>query len=270
MIVSYEATPLGKPSPEGLEAVELFPRNPAAFPGLKPPYHQRNLVSVITPAGTYRGAIRTYPTDGKYKDSVYLCPDLISDKDNRKISLAKMLSEIGVKARDTVNVDIDGSTWRINLSGYMVGETAANQMNSKAPNQYTVRCNGEVVLENAAWSAAEKAARAVMVAKGCSRSEIKVVGTYVGRDKDFIDYVGKELDWMTLPPAKRISTPKPTVELLQHGLSLLQGKAALTELYNYASKNLQKGILPTGKVFAENSDDEAGESVDAVQGGLPT
>jgi hypothetical protein len=113
MIVSYEATPLGRPSPEGLDAVELFPWNPAAFPGQKPPYHQRNPVRVIISAGTYRGGILTYPTNGKYKDSVYLCPDLISDKDNRKISLAKMLSEIGVKARGTVNVDIDGSTWRI-------------------------------------------------------------------------------------------------------------------------------------------------------------
>ena len=69
--------------------------------------------------------------------------------------------------------------------------------------------------------------------------------------------------------AKGISTPEPTIEQLQHGLSLLRGKAALTELYNYASKNQQKGILPTGKVYADNSDDEAGASVDAWQGGLP-
>lgn len=111
MIVSCHATPLGRPSPEGLEAVELFPWNPAAFPGSKPPYHQRNPVRVITSAGTYHGGILTYPTDGK--DSVYLCPDLFSDKDNTKISLAKMLSEIGVKAGDTVNVDINGGIWRI-------------------------------------------------------------------------------------------------------------------------------------------------------------
>jgi hypothetical protein len=35
MNVSYQATPLGKNkfSPEGLPAVELFPWNPANFPG---------------------------------------------------------------------------------------------------------------------------------------------------------------------------------------------------------------------------------------------
>jgi hypothetical protein len=150
-----------------------------------------------------------------------------------------------------------------------MGAKAAHQMNSKTPNQYTVRCNGEVVLENAAWLAASRAAQALMVATGGSRSGISVVGTYVGRDKDYVAYAGTELDWMMLPRAKGISNPEPTMELLKHGLSLLQGKAAFTGLYNYASKNLQKGILPTGKVYADNSDDEAGASVDAWQGGLP-
>jgi hypothetical protein len=52
----------------------------------------------------------TYPTDGK--DSVYLCPDL--KQDGKKISLAKVLSQIGVKAGDTVKVNITGNTWSIN------------------------------------------------------------------------------------------------------------------------------------------------------------
>jgi len=110
MNFSYHATPLGRLSPEGLEAVELFPSDPATFPGQKPPYHQRNDVRVITTAGTLRGGILTYPTDGK--DAVYLCPDLVSE-DGKKVSLAKVLSEIGVNPRDTVNVEITGSTWRI-------------------------------------------------------------------------------------------------------------------------------------------------------------
>ena len=76
MNVSYQATPLGKNkfSPEGLPAVELFPWDPANFPGQKPPHHQRHDVRVVTTAGTFEGGIITYPTDGK--DSVYLCPDL--------------------------------------------------------------------------------------------------------------------------------------------------------------------------------------------------
>lgn len=112
MKLSYHATPLGRLSPEGLQAVELFPWDPANYPGRKPPHHQRNDVRVLTAAGTFRGGILTYPTDGK--DSVYLCPDLISEQDSRRISLAKVLSEIGVKPGDTVNVTITGNTWSIN------------------------------------------------------------------------------------------------------------------------------------------------------------
>ncbi|HEY3827269.1 MAG TPA: hypothetical protein VGL82_22100 [Bryobacteraceae bacterium] len=112
MNVSYHATRLYRLSPEGLEAVELFPWDSANFPGQKPPHHQRRDVRVVTAAGTYRGGILTYPTDGK--GSVYLCPDLISDQDKKKISLAKVLSEIGVKPGDTVNVKITGNTWSIN------------------------------------------------------------------------------------------------------------------------------------------------------------
>jgi hypothetical protein len=38
MNMEYEATPLGRPSPEGLEAVELFPWRPSEFPGKKPAF----------------------------------------------------------------------------------------------------------------------------------------------------------------------------------------------------------------------------------------
>ena len=111
MNVSYQVTPLYTSSPEGLPAVELFPWQPANFPGQKPFPRQRNDVRVVTAAGTFRGGIRTYPSDGK--GSVYLCPNLISEQDGKKISLTKLLGEIGVKPKDTVNVEITGNTWVI-------------------------------------------------------------------------------------------------------------------------------------------------------------
>lgn len=147
--------------------------------------------------------------------------------------------------------DLDYAIWdglSRGIQGGLKGLKAVNRMNSKAANQYTVRCNGEVVLENAKWAAAEHAARALMVAKERSRSGISVVGTYVGGDKNYSDYVGREVDWMTVKASLGISTPsEPTVELLQHALSLLQGKAPLTELYNDAFKHLQKGTLPPAR-----------------------
>jgi hypothetical protein len=158
---------------------------------------------------------------------------------------------------------------KFRMPDFVAHLTEANPMNSRPVNQYTVYCDGEVVLESAKWSAAERAAKALMVAKGCSRSGIRVLGTYVGSDKNYSAYVGVEVDWMAVRSSLGISTPQPTVELLQHAVSLLHGKAALGNLCNDASNNLRKGILRSGKIYSEHSDDEAGSSVDAYQGGLP-
>ena len=65
----------------------------------------------VTSKGTFREGRRTYPTDGK--DSVYLCPDLISERDGKKVSLAKVLDEVGVKPGATIDVDIVGNRWAI-------------------------------------------------------------------------------------------------------------------------------------------------------------
>jgi hypothetical protein len=112
MNMEYEATPLGRPSPEGLEAVELFPWRPSEFPGKKPALGERVSVTVVTSSGTFQGGIRTYPSDDK--ESVYLCPDLYRSN-GAKVSLAKVLDEVGIKPKDTVKVRVEGNKWIINL-----------------------------------------------------------------------------------------------------------------------------------------------------------
>ena len=50
--------------------------------------------------------MRTYPRTG----DVYICPDLVAERDDRKTSLAKVLKDLGVKPDGEVQITIDGAT----------------------------------------------------------------------------------------------------------------------------------------------------------------
>jgi hypothetical protein len=112
MVIRCIVTPLSLLSPEGLEAVELYVCRDFDSFVQKPEPEQREPVSVLTATGMYRGGLRTL----QQAQSVYLCPDLISEWDGSKVSLARILKENGIKPKDEVNVRIEGGRWAIGVS----------------------------------------------------------------------------------------------------------------------------------------------------------
>jgi hypothetical protein len=109
MVIRCVVTPLSLLSPERLEAVELYVCWDFDSVVQKPERGQRQPVSVLTATGLYRGGLRTL-------QQAYLCPDLISEWDGSKVSLARILKENGIKPKDEVNVRIEGGRWAIGVS----------------------------------------------------------------------------------------------------------------------------------------------------------
>ena len=109
MTIRCVVTPLSMPSPEGLEAVELYVRRDSDSFVQQPKPKKREPVRVLTATGAYRGGLRMY----QRSRSVYLCPDLISERDGSKVSLAKVLKENGIEPRDEINVRIGDGCWKI-------------------------------------------------------------------------------------------------------------------------------------------------------------
>jgi hypothetical protein len=100
--------PLGRPAPEGLEAVELFVCREFESIVQKPLPEERIAIVLETKAGVYTAGLRTYPPNGQ----AYICPDLISD-DGTKVSMAKVLKELGIESRVRLNVLVDDGKWEI-------------------------------------------------------------------------------------------------------------------------------------------------------------
>lgn len=82
------------------------------FDSLVPKPEGRESVLVLAGTGTYRGGLRTNPTS----QSVYLCPDLISEQDGSKISLARILKENGFEPKAEINVRIEDGRWELGVS----------------------------------------------------------------------------------------------------------------------------------------------------------
>ncbi len=97
---------MGQKYADGLERVELYVFGKDLEFVAKPPEQQRVPVTLITRTGRYRAGMRTYPRTG----DVYICPDLVAERDDRKTSLAKVLKDLGVKPDGEVQITIDGAT----------------------------------------------------------------------------------------------------------------------------------------------------------------
>jgi hypothetical protein len=109
MTIQCYVEPLGRPSPEGLEAVELYVCREFESMVQKPLPKQRVDISILMTTGAYRGGLRTYPGNGQ----IYVCPDLESEDDGRNVSLAKALSENGIESKIRVDVLIEQGRWKI-------------------------------------------------------------------------------------------------------------------------------------------------------------
>ena len=96
----------------GIGSRGVIPLATLGVSGKKPALGERVSVTVVTSSGTFQGGIRTYPSDDK--ESVYLCPDLYRSN-GVKVSLAKVLDEVGIKPKDTVKVRVEGNKWIISL-----------------------------------------------------------------------------------------------------------------------------------------------------------
>lgn len=67
---------------------------------------QRRTVTVVTTNGKFQGGIRTAKSGVRY-----LCPDLISEHDRSKVSLTRILKEVGIMPKDNIEVEIVGDEW---------------------------------------------------------------------------------------------------------------------------------------------------------------
>lgn len=107
--------PLGQYYADGLERVELYVCREFIESVSSPPHGERINIKLVTPRGTYGGGLRTYART----EEPYLCPDLNSQQDGARVSLAKVLRENGInifagRGRDLVRVKVDGrSNWTL-------------------------------------------------------------------------------------------------------------------------------------------------------------
>jgi hypothetical protein len=111
MMIRCVVTPQSQPSPEELEAVELYVCRDFDSFVQRPKPKQREPILVLTTTGTYRGGLRTY----ERSRSVYLCRDLISERDGSKVSLAKVLKENGIAPGTEINVRVGDGCWTIGV-----------------------------------------------------------------------------------------------------------------------------------------------------------
>ena len=77
---------------------------------IKPELRSRINIRVKVGFDMFQGGLRTYPSK---RGDVYVCPDLLSDGDGTKISLAKVLKEFGIEPKSEVSVRIDNGVWEI-------------------------------------------------------------------------------------------------------------------------------------------------------------
>ena len=94
---------------DGLERVEVYVSD--EFVGdieRMPKEGERLEITFSTRTGIYDGGIRNY--QGRLP---YVCPNLVSRKDGKKVSLARVLKDNGVKPRDKVKIRISDSTWTL-------------------------------------------------------------------------------------------------------------------------------------------------------------
>jgi hypothetical protein len=84
---------------DGLEQVELYVYSEFVSSVTIPEKGQRMPITLLTPQGRFQGGLRDYRGRGQ----PYLCPDLISEKGGRKVSLARVLKDNGVSPGDTIS-----------------------------------------------------------------------------------------------------------------------------------------------------------------------
>ena len=97
------------PAPDEQVAVELYVCREFDSSVPQPALGQRRPITLATLTGRYRGGLRTL----QQSNSVYLCPDLITESDGTKISLAKILKENGIEPKDEIDVRIHDDEWEI-------------------------------------------------------------------------------------------------------------------------------------------------------------
>jgi hypothetical protein len=94
---------------DGLERAELYVCDEFVSGIARMPKDGERLqITFSTQAGSYDGGIRSYK--GRW---AYVCPNLVSRKDGRRVSLARILKGNGIKPRDKVTIRISDSTWTL-------------------------------------------------------------------------------------------------------------------------------------------------------------
>jgi hypothetical protein len=111
MMIRCYVCPQGRILADGLEAVELYVLSDFESQIKKPEPHVREPVLVVTATGVYRGGLRTLPPNRP--GDTYLCPDLSSESDGLKVSLARILKDKGIESRDEIDVRISDGRWEI-------------------------------------------------------------------------------------------------------------------------------------------------------------
>ena len=101
--------PLNQKYADGLERVELYVCSEFLTSVMKPDKGQRVPITLVTGHGRFQGGLR----DLQGKGWPYICPDLISEKDGRKVSLARILKDNGIVPKDTISVRVSGGIWEL-------------------------------------------------------------------------------------------------------------------------------------------------------------
>jgi hypothetical protein len=99
--------PLAQQYADGLERVELEVCSEFISFVPNPVRGQRIPITLLTPQGRYQGGLRGWD------DWVYVCPDLVSEKGSRPVSLAKILKDNDISPRDTIPVQVADRNWEI-------------------------------------------------------------------------------------------------------------------------------------------------------------
>ena len=94
---------------DGLERVELYVCSEFTASVTRPEEGQRVPITFVTPQGRYLGGLR----DNQGRGWPYLCPDLVSEKDGHKVSLARILKDNGISPGDTISVRVSDRTWEL-------------------------------------------------------------------------------------------------------------------------------------------------------------
>jgi hypothetical protein len=101
--------PLSQKYADGLERVELYVCSEFTGSVMSPEEGQRMPITLRTPQGRYQGGLRNHQGCGW----PYICPDLVSEKSGRKVSLARILKDNGISPGDTISVRVSHPTWEL-------------------------------------------------------------------------------------------------------------------------------------------------------------